>query len=128
MQQVKSAVLGVLRFLGVSLLISLGFFVLVSLSCLIGPRCSNVAYSERMFWVGLVAMLGAMPAVLASLGSNQGYYDNPLTAGINAQVALTIAKDNQRSLSKRSTFALRSASVGLMCIGASALIDILGSA
>ena len=126
MEKVTSAVLDVLKFLGVSLLINLGLFALVSLSCLIVPRCSNTAYSERMFWVGLVAMLGAMPAVLASLGSNQGYYSDPLTAGMDAQVALTIARDNRRSLGKRTKFALRAASIGLMAISTSALIDILG--
>lgn len=126
MEKVLDALLGVLKFLGVSFLINLGFFVVVSLSCLFGTRCSNVVYSERMFWVGLVAMVGAMPAVLASLGSNQGYFSDPLTAGMDAQVALTIARDNRRSLSKRTKFALRAASVGLMGIVTSALIDILG--
>lgn len=126
MEQVKSTILDVLRFLGISLLINLGLFAAVSISCLIGTRCDNTAWSERMFWVGLISMLGAMPAVLAALGSNQGYYSDPLTAGMDAQVALTIAKDNRRSLSKRSKFALRSASIGIFGIVTSALIDLLG--
>lgn len=126
MSKVMSVVLAVLRFLGISLLAALALFALISLSCLFGTRCDNAAYSERMFWGGLIVAMGAMPAALAMLGSNQGYYSSPFTAGQDAKVALTIAKDARRSLDKRTMFALRAASVGIMCMGISALIDFLG--
>ncbi|HHE72709.1 MAG TPA: hypothetical protein ENL34_10565 [Chloroflexi bacterium] len=124
MEKVRDVVLSVLRFLGVSLLIDLGLFAAVSLSCLIGPRCSNAVYSERMFWVSLAAIIAGMPAVLASLGTSRGYYDNPFTAGIDAQVAHTIIKDGRQGLSKRSRYAWRMFSIGIIGIGIAALIDL----
>jgi len=120
MEKVRDVVLSVLRFLGVSLLIDLGLFAAVSLSCLIGPR----VYSERMFWVSLAAIIAGMPAVLASLGTSRGYYDNPFTAGIDAQVAHTIIKDGRQGLSKRSRYAWRMFSIGIIGIGIAALIDL----
>ena len=126
MSKVMSGVLAVLRFLGVSLLAALVLLAVVSLSCLFGTRCDNAAYSERMFWGGLIVAMGAMPAALAMLGSNQGYYNSPFTAGQDARVALTIANDARRSLDKRTTFALRAASIGVIAMGISALIDLLG--
>jgi len=126
MEKVGSVVVTVLRFLGISLLVALGILLLVGLSCLIGTRCDNTAYSERMFWAGMIVAMGAMPAALAMLGSNQGYYNSPFTAGQDAKVALTIANDARRSLDKRTAFALRAASIGIMCMGLSALVDFLG--
>ncbi len=126
MRKVGQIVLAVLRFLGVSILIDLGLFVLVSLSCLVWGPCSNANYSERMFWVGLAGMIAAMPVVLASLGTSRGYFNSPFTAGIDAQVAETIVKDGRRGLSKRTTFAWRMITVGMGGIGIAALIDTLG--
>ena len=126
MEKVRGAAVAVLRFIGVTLLIDLGLFALVSISCLIGTRCTNVGYSERMFWTGLASMIAAMPAVLGALGTSRGYYDSPFTAGMDAQVAHTIIKDGRLSLSRRSAFAWRAMSVGMGGIGIAALIDILG--
>jgi len=126
MDKVKAYTIAVLRFIGVSLLIDIGMFVLVSISCLIGTRCSNVAYSERMFWVSMAALLVAMPGILSALGTHQGYYSDPMTAGMDAKVARTIAEDGHLSLNKRTGLILRAASVGAIGIGFSALIDILG--
>jgi hypothetical protein len=126
MRKVGQIALAVLRFLGISALIDVGLLILVSLSCLIWGPCSNAQYSERMFWVGLGGMIAAMPAVLAALGTSRGYYDNPFTAGIDAQVAQTIIKDGRRGLSKRTAFAWRMISIGAIGIGIAALIDTLG--
>jgi len=126
MDKVKVAAVTVLRFIGTTLLIDLGLFILVSISCLIGTRCTSLAYGERMFWVGMASMIAGMPVVLSSLSTSRGYYDSPFTAGQDAKVALTIIKDGRRSLSCRSAFAWRALSVGAGGIAISAVIDTLG--
>lgn len=125
MEKIKLALLTVVRFLGLTLLIDLGIFAVVSLTCLVGTRCTNVQWSERMFWAGMLAMIAAMPAILASLNTSRGYFDNPLTAGMDMQVAQTIIKDGRKGLSKRTAFALKAGAVGMGAIGISALIDVL---
>ena len=126
MAKVWQVVLGILRFLGISLLIDLGLLVLVSLSCLIWGPCANAQYSERMFWAGMAAMVAAMPAVLAALNTSRGYYNSPFTAGQDAKVALTIAKDGQQGLNKRTAYTWRMITIGMFGIGIAALIDVLG--
>ena len=125
MEKIKLALLTVVRFLGLTLLIDLGIFAVVSLTCLVGTRCTNVQWSERMFWAGMLAMIAAMPAILASLNTSRGYFSNPLTAGMDMQVARTIIKDGRKGLSKRTAFALKAGAVGMGAIGISALIDVL---
>jgi len=125
MDKVRGFLVGVLRFLGLVVLVDLGIFVLVSVSCLIGTRCTNVQWSERMFWAGILALVAAMPAVLAMLNTSRGYFDNPLTAGMDLQVAGTIIKDGRKGLDKRTAFALKAGAVGAGAIAISALIDIL---
>jgi hypothetical protein len=126
MEKVEVAAVAVLRFIGITLLIDLGLFALVSISCLIGTRCTNLAYGERMFWVGMASLIAAMPVVLSSLSTSRGYYDSPFTAGQDAKVALTIVKDGRLSLDRRSAFAWRASSVGAVAIAISAVIDTLG--
>ncbi len=126
MSKVGQIVLAVLRFLGISLLIDLGLFVLVSLSCLVWGPCSNANYSERMFWVGLAGMVAAMPAILAALNTSRGYYNSPFTAGQDAKVFHTIVADGQKGLDKRTTYVWRMISIGMFGIGIAALIDTIG--
>jgi hypothetical protein len=126
MEKVKNVLVAMGRFVATALAIDAGLFVLVTISCFIGTRCTNIAYSERMFWVGMAALIAAMPAVLASLSSNRGYFDNPFTAGADMQVAHTIIKDARLSLNKRATFALRMAIIGTVAIAISAVIEIMG--
>lgn len=125
-QKITGAVLGVLRFLGISLLVAVGLLALVSLSFLVWGPLTSAAYSERMFWVGFGATICGMPAVLSSLGTNQGYYNSPFTAGLDAQVAHTIVKDGRRGLTRRTKFAWRMFSIGGFGIAFAALIDLLG--
>jgi hypothetical protein len=125
-QTILSGILGVLRFLGISLAIAAGLFLLVTLSFVIWGPLTKDAYSERMFWVGFGATVCGMPAVLSSLGTNRGYYNSPFTAGLDAQVAHTIVKDGRRGLTKRTRFAWRMFSVGGLGIAFAALIDLFG--
>ncbi|HOU11571.1 MAG TPA: hypothetical protein PKZ84_00505 [Anaerolineae bacterium] len=125
MDKVKKIFLSIARFLGLILLIDLGMFVVVSISCLFGTRCTGAAWSERMFWAGIIALVTAMPAVLAMLNTSRGYFDNPLTAGMDLQVAGTIIRDGRKGLDKRTAYALKAGAVGAGAIAISALIDIL---
>jgi len=124
-EKVKKALVSIGRFLGIVLLVDLGLFSVVSISCLFGTRCTNVAWSERMFWAGIVTLLTAMPAVLAGLNTSRGYFDNRLTAGMDMQVAQTIIASERKGLDKRTAYALKAGAVGAGAIGISALIDIL---
>ncbi|MFN2111144.1 MAG: hypothetical protein ACK2UI_15930 [Anaerolineae bacterium] len=125
MEKVKKVLISIGRFLGMVLLVDLGLFIVVSVSCLFGTRCTGSAWSERMFWAGILAMVTAMPAVLAMLNTSRGYFDNPLTAGMDLQVAGTIVRDGRKGLDKRTAYALKAGVVGAGAIAISALIDIL---
>lgn len=125
MEKVKKALVSIGRFLGIILLADIGLFVVVSVSCLFGTRCTGAVWSERMFWAGIIAMITAMPAVLAGLNTSRGYFDNRLTAGMDMQVAQTIIQSERRGLDKRTAYALKAGAVGAVAIGISALIDIL---
>ena len=125
MEKVKKALVSIGRFLGIILLVDLGLFIIVSISCLFGARCTNAAWSERMFWAGIIALITAMPAVLAGLNTRRGYLDNRLTAGMDLQVAQTIIQAERKGLDKRTAYALRAGAVGAGAIAISALIDIL---
>ncbi len=126
MEKVARFLLALLRYFGTSLLVAVGLFVGVSLSCLVWGPCTSTVYSERMFWTGLAAIVVGMPAIFSALSVSRGYYDNPFTAGIDSQVADTIVKDGRLSLTKRSNFAWRMFTIGLFGIGFAALIDVLG--
>lgn len=126
MSKVGSTVVAVARFLAISLAIDVALFIIVTLSCFIGTRCTNVMYSERMFWSGMAAMVAAMPAVLAGLGTHQGNFGDPFLAGQQMRVADAIIKDARLQLSKRSAFAWRAATVGAGAMLISALIDLIG--
>ena len=125
MEKVKKVLLSIGRFIGVILLIDLGLFVAVTISCQIGARCTNVAWSERMFWVSMGAMILAAPAVFAMLSTGKGFSSNPMTAGMDNAIALDIIKSERQGLNKRMLYALRMGLIGAGGIGISALIDVL---
>jgi hypothetical protein len=82
-------------------------------------------WSEYMFWLSMLALIAGMPAVIASLNTSRGYFDNPLTAGADLQVAGTIIKHERKELSKRTLYTLRMFSIGFLGIAVSAIIDVL---
>jgi hypothetical protein len=125
MDKVKKALLSVGRFVGVILLIDLGLFIAVTISCQIGTRCTALAWSERMFWVGIGAIILGAPAVVAMLSTSRSFSINPMTAGMDNAIALDIIQSERRGMNKRVSYALRMGSIGIGCIAISALIDIL---
>ncbi len=124
-EKVKKVLVSIGRFLGIVLLVDLGLFIIVSISCLFGTGCTGATWSERMFWAGIIALVTAMPAVLAGLNTSRGYFDNRLTAGMDMQVAQTIIQSERKGLDKRTAYALKAGAVGAGAIAISALIDIL---
>ncbi|MGC9348338.1 MAG: hypothetical protein ACP5JG_09395 [Anaerolineae bacterium] len=126
MRKVLLKLVGILRFVAISLAIDVALFLLVTLSCVLGSQCTNVTYSERMFWVGMAALLIGLPAVFASLGSFQGQFGDPFLAGQQMKVADAVIKDARLHMSKRARFAWRFLTIGVGGIAIAALIDILG--
>ena len=131
MKKVKKALLNVGRFIGIILLIDLGLFTAVTVSCRIGTQrygiatCTNLEWSERMFWVGIIVMILAAPAVFAMLSTGKGFSGNPMTAGMDNAIALDIIKSERQGMNKRMVYALRMGLIGAGAIATSALIDIL---
>lgn len=125
MESVKAIISGIARFLSISLLIVLGIFLLVSVFCFTRDTCTGVGWSEYMFWASMLALIAGMPAVVASMSSSRGYFDNPMTAGADLAVAKTIVQSERRDLSKRTMYTLRMFSIGIFGIAISAFIDIL---
>jgi len=125
MENAKKSLLSVGRFLGVVLLVDLGLFLAVTLWCQMGTRCTPLEWSERMFWVGIIVMILAAPAVFAMLSTGRGFSGNPMTAGMDNAIALDIIKSERQGLNKRMIYALRMGLIGAGAIGISALIDVL---
>jgi hypothetical protein len=125
MAKAKKIISDITRFLSISLLVDLGMFLLVSIFCLTRESCTGEQWSEYMFWASMLALIAGMPAVLASLSSSRGYFDNPMTAGADMAVAETIIKQERRELSKRTIYTLRMFSIGIMGITISAFIEYL---
>ncbi|TFG71941.1 MAG: hypothetical protein E4H27_03580 [Anaerolineales bacterium] len=84
-----------------------------------------MTWSEYMFWFSMLAFIAGMPAVVASMSSSRGYFDNPLTAGADLAAAKTIVQSERRDLSNRTMYTLRMFSIGILGITTSAVIDLL---
>jgi len=78
-----------------------------------------------MFWLSFLAMVAAMPIILASMNTSRGYFDNPLTAGQDLKVAGTIIAHERKELSSRTLFMLRMLSTGATGMAISAAIDLM---
>ncbi len=125
MDRIKSTISGIARFLSFALLIDLGLFLLVSGYCLTGDSCTGVLWSEYMFWISMLALIAGMPAVIASMSSSRGYFDNPMTAGADLAVAKTIIESERRDLSNRTVYTIRMFTIGIIGMAISAIIDLM---
>ncbi|MDF1516093.1 MAG: hypothetical protein P1S60_19955 [Anaerolineae bacterium] len=125
MERIKEVVSGTAMFFAINLAINLGMYLLASGICLYSSSCTGVQWSEYMFWLSMLAMIAAMPIILASMNTSRGYFDNPLTAGQDMKVASTIIKHERRELSSRTVFMLRMLTTGATGMVISALIEIL---
>jgi hypothetical protein len=120
---------GIWRFTWVVLVIIAAAVLLAGLSFFVGPTkaaFSARAYSDRLFWagIGLTALGGIV--VVASIGSlaTTGT-PSVLTAGADARNAQSRIQDHFDVNSKRYGFVFRMVVPGAICIGISALIEVL---
>ncbi len=121
----KLRLLSALRFVGIALLVDGAIVLVVGLSCLVGNRCTAVQFSERVFWAGIVAMMGGVPAIVATLSTGRGYFGDPFTAGQMGKIATEIIQREKKEERKRYGFALRMALIGIGAMAISAVIEAL---
>ena len=101
-------------------------FVGAGASFLFWGEFSFQAYSGRLFWGGIAAILCGGFVVIASLGSYSTLgTPNVLTAPGDARVAHSRIVDHFRTNEKRYSFVFRMWAIGILCIAASALVDVL---
>jgi len=122
----ESVFKGIWRFLRFVLIVVAVVFVVVGFSFLFWGEFSFQAYSGRLFWGGIAAILVGGFAVIASLGSYSTLgTPNVLTAPGDARVAHSRIVDHFKTNEKRYTFVFRMWAIGILCIAGSALVDIL---
>jgi hypothetical protein len=122
----ESVLKGIWRFVVPVLVIVALVFVVAGASFLFWGEFSFLAYSGRLFWGGIAAILIGGFAVVASLGSYSSLgTPNVLTAPGDARVAHSRMKDHFSVNEKRYSFVFRMWAIGILCIGASALVDVL---
>ncbi|MBL7199808.1 MAG: hypothetical protein ISS56_06635 [Anaerolineae bacterium] len=117
---------GIWKFLKPVLLVDLGLFLLVGGSFLLRGEFTFAAYSERLFWAGMAAVVVGGFGVWASLGSYSTLgTPSILTASGDAQIAHSRIAEHMQTNSKRYTFVFRMFATGLVCMVSAALIDML---
>jgi hypothetical protein len=83
-------------------------------------------YSTRLFWGGMGAVIVGAIAIWASLGSYSSLgTTNILTAPGDAPIATQRIGEQMRMNAKRYGFTLKMTAVGILCMGISALIEML---
>ena len=112
----------------------LRFVLIVFLAILLGAAASYLLwgsftlrdYGTRLFWAGMGSVLVGAMAVWASLGSYSSLgTTNILTAPGDAPIATQRIGEQMRMNAKRYAFTFRMAAVGILCLGTSALIEVL---
>jgi hypothetical protein len=114
-----------LRFLGTVLLIDLAIFAVVSLTCLLGTRCTAAAWSNRMFWAAMIAAITAMPAIIAGMSTGSGVEASAFDGAWANERALPTIQSERRRMSKRLRYLIRQLAIAAGALGISALIDLL---
>lgn len=127
MDQVKWS-LATWRFLRPTLIAVVAVVVGARLSFLLAGEYSVQAYSDRLFWGGIgVGLLGGF-AVVASLGAYSTLgTPNVLTAPGDARIAHSRVADYLETNARRYGFTIRMILASALCIGLSALVNVLGA-
>jgi len=122
----KPILAGIWRFLRPVLIIDVIVLLGVGLSFLFIDGFLARAYSDRLVYAGIGAILVGGLVVVASLGS-YGTLGTPsiLTALGDARIAHERIYEHLRTNAKRYTFIFRTFAVGLTCIAVSALVEVL---
>lgn len=122
-----SAVLSrVWRFVRPLLIAIVAVLGLVALSFAVRGPFSLRAYSDRLFWAGIIVIVSSLPVGIASLGSySTSGTPSVMTAGPDARIAHARIAEYMRANAKRYLLVVRIAPVGIACVGLSALIEVL---
>lgn len=117
---------GIGKFVGIVVGIVVLLVGAAGLSFLRWGPFSLVAYSERVFWAGMGAMVLGGFAVFASMGAVQMYgIPSVFTAGADSRNFMDRFADVQRTVLARYRFSFVMFLVGMACVGVSALLEIL---
>jgi len=109
--------------IGKALLLDLGIFALVSLSCLIGTHCTGILWGERLFWAGLFMLLLTGGAAVTIFGSGKRPDYRAVARG--EKYESFDDPEERAKYTRRSRFAVQVGLMGLGLILVSVLIDSL---
>ena len=114
------------RFVRPSLIVVLVVVAGARLSFLVAGEFSLQAYTDRLFWGGIgVSLLGGL-AVVASLGAYSTLgTPSILTAPGDARIAHSRVGEYLETNARRYGFTIRMVLAGALCIGLSALVNVL---
>jgi hypothetical protein len=121
---VLAQLLGILRSLGKVLLVAVGVFVAIGLPFLLTAGFSFQAYSDRLLWAGILAILiGGMGGILGGLGATarKGFRRD----GSSKPDSSEREAHGGYTEGKHYSFAFRFWALGLVCVAASALVGML---
>ena len=115
------------RFLKPILIADLIIAITVDLSFLWWGSFTIPAYSDRLSWAGIACIVAGLPVMLASLGSYRTLgTPSVITAPGDARIAHERIAEQLSMNSRRYLWFLYPATAGLLCIGVSAVVQVLG--
>ncbi len=114
------------RFFLPLLIIWVAIVALIALSFLFWGEFTFKAYSDRLFWGGIAAIVVGGFVVVSALGSYSTLgTPSVLTAPADARIAHERIWEYMKTNAGRYTFTFRMFIVGALCIGTSALVEVL---
>lgn len=121
----KKFLLIVLRYIGRILLFSLGASVLALLSFIFTGGLTSVSLSDRIFWAGMIFMMGAVVLVIAisSAGLGQGL-PNMIRRPEEARDLMEKNLKVREAMEKRYDLCILLWLAGMGCIGISVLVQV----
>ncbi len=123
--QVKKAAIVVFRYIGRTLLVSLGASVVACLSFIITGGLTSVSLSDRIFWAGMAVMMVSVVLVIAisSVGTGLGI-PGMIRRPEEAKEFMDKHFQLRAGLEKRYDLCILLWLAGMGCIGFSALIQV----
>ena len=122
----RAKIADILRSCRQVLLIDVGVFVVIGVSFLFTGRFAPQAYSDRLLWAGVGAILvGGAVGVLGEMGTAASSGSSKARAPSDFRDSPEHTTDVERVAAAHHRFAFRFWAVGLTCVAASALVGIL---
>lgn len=121
-----SVLFKVVRFVGLVILVDLGIFTVVAMTCIWGgTHCDALMWSNRMFWGGLIAYVAAAPAIIASLNTASGVEATTFGSAWALDAAVNVISHERKALNKRWIYFWHMVAIGSGAVAISALISTL---